>query len=72
MNLSTEWSPILGATLGAFVAIVGAATLVGMPWTNTGGGLGLSVVRALGAVLTLAVGAGVVYLALRGDLADAV
>lgn len=51
--------------LGLFVALVGVATIVGMPWQHLAGGVGLAVVRALGGLLAVGVGAGLVLIALR-------
>jgi hypothetical protein len=60
-----EAGAALAAALGAFVALASAATLVGMPWVNTGGAA-LAVVRALGSLVALVGGAGLVWFALRG------
>jgi hypothetical protein len=54
---------IVGLVLGAFVAVAGLATLVGMPWKYVGG-LGVAALRALGAVLAVGVGVGLAWLAL--------
>jgi len=53
----------IAVVLGLFVALAGAATVVGMPWQYLNGGLGLAVLRGLGALLTVALGAGLVRLA---------
>jgi hypothetical protein len=55
---------VLGVGLGAFILLAGLATLVGMPWRHIGG-LGVAVLRALGAIVSLGVGAGLVWLAMR-------
>lgn len=55
---------LLAAALGAFVALASAATLVGMPWANTGG-VALAVARAGGSLLALVGGVALVWFALR-------
>ena len=55
---------VLGVGLGAFILLAGAATLVGMPWRHVGG-LGLGLLRALGALLSIGVGVGLAWLATR-------
>jgi len=54
---------VVGVALGAFLALAGLATLVGMPWKYVGG-LGVAVLRALGALLAIGVGGGLAWLAL--------
>lgn len=60
-----EKTAIVVAGLGAFVALAGAATLIGMPWQYLSGGPLLAAVRILGTLLTVGVGVGVAWLALR-------
>lgn len=63
-SVETDKKRVLGVALGAFVLLASLATLVGMPWRHVGG-LGLAFLRALGALLSLGVGAGLLWLATR-------
>ena len=51
--------------LGAYIALAGLATIVGMPWQYLGGGVVLAAIRALGALLAVAGGAAVVWATMR-------
>lgn len=51
-----------GVLAGAFLVLVGLGTLVGMPWRyNTG--ILVSIAQLIGILATIAVGAGLVWLA---------
>lgn len=63
-SVEADRKRVLGVGLGAFILLAGLATLVGMPWRHVGG-LGVGVLRALGALLSLGVGAGLAWLALQ-------
>ena len=52
----------LGILAGGFVALVGLATLVGMPWRYYNN-LGAAVGQIIGALLVVAVGLGLVWVA---------
>lgn len=52
---------VLGVLVGAFVALVGLGTLVGMPWQHSGGGL-VTVLQILGALAAVGVGVGLAWL----------
>ena len=54
----------VAATLGVLIGLAGVATLVGMPWQYTQGGVVNGVFRALGALLGVGVGVGLVWLSL--------
>lgn len=54
---------LAGVGLGVYVALAGAATLVGMPWQYAGGGAALAALRILGSVLAIVGGAALVWLA---------
>lgn len=51
----------VGSLVGAFVALVGLATLAGQPWQYTGGAA-VMVLQILGALSAVAIGLGLVYL----------
>lgn len=51
----------LGVLVGVFVALVGLGTLVGMPW-QYGSSTVTMVLQILGALATVALGAGLVWL----------
>jgi hypothetical protein len=53
---------LYGVLVGAFLALVGLGTLVGMPWQYSGGGL-VTVLQILGAVGAVGVGVGLAWLA---------
>ena len=52
---------VLGTAGGAFIALVGLGTLLGAPWA-TASGAAPAAVQVLGALLTVALGAGLVWL----------
>lgn len=52
---------VVGLATGAFLVLVGLGTLVGIPFTPTGG-VGVALVQALGALGTVAVGVGLAWL----------
>ncbi|MFC7044342.1 hypothetical protein ACFQH6_01995 [Halobacteriaceae archaeon GCM10025711] len=62
MNLFDDRLGLLGTLAGAFLVLAGLGTLVGMPWQYSGGGAGVAVGQILGAIATVAVGAGLVWL----------
>jgi hypothetical protein len=53
----------LGIGVGVLLVLVGIATIVGTPWAHKSGGALLMLGQALGAVATIAVGAGLAWLA---------
>ncbi len=53
----------VGIGLGVYVALAGAATLVGMPWQYTGGGAVLAALRILGSVIAVGGGAALAWVA---------
>ncbi|AAG20572.1 MULTISPECIES: hypothetical protein [Halobacterium] len=61
MNGAADTLDVLGVSVGAFVALVGAATLVGMPWQYGPGGA-VTAFQISGAVAAIAVGVGVAWL----------
>jgi hypothetical protein len=66
MNVEAhEVTEVVAAGLGAFVVLAGAATLIGMPWQYQTEGPLLAIGRILGAVLSLGVGLGIAWIALR-------
>jgi len=52
---------IAGIGVGALLVLIGVGTLAGQPWTQTTDTL-VAVVRSLGALLTIGVGAGLIWL----------
>lgn len=52
---------LIGIGVGAFLVLVGLGTLVGQPWTQTVSTLAW-VAQVVGALLSIAVGAGLVWL----------
>lgn len=54
-----------GIGLGVYLLLAGAATLVGMPWQYADGGIALAALRILGAVIAVAGGAALVWLAVN-------
>jgi hypothetical protein len=52
---------VLGILVGAFVALVGLGTLVGMPWQHSSSSVTV-VLQILGALATVALGAGLAWL----------
>lgn len=51
----------LGVAAGAFVALAGLGTLVGMPWQYSGGGL-VAALQIFGALAAIAIGVGLAWL----------
>ncbi|MFB6271062.1 MAG: hypothetical protein ABEH83_14045 [Halobacterium sp.] len=51
-----------GVLVGAFVALVGLGTLVGMPWQYSNSGA-VTVLQVVGALATVGVGVGLAWLA---------
>jgi hypothetical protein len=51
----------VGSLAGAFVVLLGLATLVGQPWQYTGGAAVMGL-QLLGALAAVAIGVGLVYL----------
>lgn len=56
---------LAGLGLGVYLALAGAATLVGMPWQYTDGGAALAALRILGGVLAVGIGAAVAWMAVN-------
>ena len=54
---------LVGIGLGVYLFLAGAATLAGMPWQYTGGGIVLAVLRILGGVIAVVGGAALAWLA---------
>ncbi|MFB6147231.1 MAG: hypothetical protein ABEJ08_06035 [Halobacteriaceae archaeon] len=52
---------VLGIAVGAFLALAGLGTLVGMPWQYANSTV-VTVGQALGAALTVLLGAGLIWL----------
>ena len=52
---------VLGVLVGAFVALVGLGTLVGMPWQYTTSTVTM-ILQILGALATVALGVGLAWL----------
>ncbi|MFW5938070.1 MAG: hypothetical protein ACOCSN_03925 [Halanaeroarchaeum sp.] len=51
----------VGSAAGTFVVLLGLATLLGQPWQYTGGAA-VTTLQILGALATVAIGVGLVYL----------
>lgn len=54
----------IGVAAGVFLALVGAATLAGMPWQYSGGSLQTGI-QIVGSVAAVVLGAGLAWLATR-------
>ena len=52
---------VVGSAAGAFVVLLGLATLLGQPWQYTGGAAVMSL-QIFGALAAVAIGVGLVYL----------
>lgn len=52
---------VFGVLVGAFVALVGLGTLVGMPWQYGAGGV-VTVLQIFGALAAVALGVGLAWL----------
>ena len=61
MNVFEDDLDAFGVLVGAFVALVGLGTLVGMPWQYSGGIL-VTVFQILGALSAVALGVGLAWL----------
>lgn len=61
MNVFADDLDVFGVLVGAFLALVGVGTLVGMPWEYSGGGF-VAAFQILGGVSVVALGAGLVWL----------
>ena len=61
MNVFEDDLDALGVLVGAFVALVGLGTLVGMPWQYSGS-IVVTVFQVLGAVAVVALGVGLAWL----------
>ncbi|MCG1004565.1 MULTISPECIES: hypothetical protein [Halobacterium] len=61
-QLFADTLDVYGVLVGVFVALVGIATLVGMPWQYTNSGV-VTVLQALGALGAVGIGAGLAWLA---------
>lgn len=61
MNVFEDDLDVFGVLVGAFVALMGLGTLVGMPWQYSGGAL-VTVFQILGAVSAVVLGVGVAWL----------
>jgi hypothetical protein len=58
---TTDRLEVVGVLAGLFIILGGLGTLVGTPWTAAGG-TGVAVVQVIGIALSLALGAGLVWL----------
>lgn len=56
----------VGVVVGVLVVLVGLTTLAGTPWTNKNS-VALMLGQILGSLATVAIGAGLVWLARAGD-----
>lgn len=66
MNVErTDGTGLMTAGIGVFVALVGVATLAGMPWQYLDGGVALAIGRVLGGLLAIVLGGAAVWLAVR-------
>ena len=61
MNVFKDDLDAFGVLVGAFVALVGLGTLVGMPWQYSGGSL-VTGFQILGAVAAVVLGVGLAWL----------
>lgn len=59
-TLFTDRLEILGIAAGAFLVLTGLGTIAGLPW-QTAQSVLVGVVQVMGALLTIAVGAGLVW-----------
>ena len=53
---------LIGIPVGIFVLVVGLGTLLGQPWQYAAGGAPLMVLQLLGALVAVAIGAGLIAL----------
>lgn len=51
---------LLGVLVGAFLVLAGLGTVVGQPWATAGSTV-VAVLRILGALMAIAIGAGLVW-----------
>lgn len=65
MQLELQREAVPALLLGVFVALVGVATVVGMPWQHTGGGIAMILLRGGGSLLVAALGVALVVVALQ-------
>lgn len=56
----------LGTAVGAFLVLVGLGTVLGMPWA-TNNSIATSAAQLLGVVLTIAIGAGLIWFARNAE-----
>jgi len=56
-----EIDEVLGVGVGVLLVLVGLGTVSGLPWT-TNGDVVASVLQILGVLLTIALGAGLIYI----------
>jgi hypothetical protein len=61
MNVFEDRLDVFGVLAGAFVALVGLGTLVGMPW-QYGGGTVVAAFQILGALAAVGIGVGLAWL----------
>ena len=59
---SAQWKTWMVVAVGAFVALVGVATVAGMPWRYTAGGVGGMAVQVLGSLAAVGVGIALAWL----------
>ena len=53
----------IGVVVGVFVVLVGLGTLWGQPWQYSAGGVIVPLLKVVGSLGAIAIGAGMVYLA---------
>lgn len=56
---------VLGIAAGAFLVLAALGTVLGQPWTTNPDGLAVAL-KLVGVVLTIAIGAGLIYLSWTG------
>lgn len=66
MNVNArDTTRFVSVGLGVLIALIGVATIVGMPWQHLTGGPLLAAGRILGGLLTVGIGVATAWLALR-------
>ncbi|MFC7203026.1 hypothetical protein ACFQJC_05840 [Haloferax namakaokahaiae] len=62
----TNSSELLTLAVGVFLVLVGIASLVGMQWRYSGGGVAVDALQILAAVVTIALGGALAWLGNSG------